>query len=145
MNRAVVDASVAAKWFRRPEEEYSEEAQSVLDEHVEGKLQLWAPSLLLIEVLNIAARRWKWSREGLTELVNEFLAFRLNLAEPPPISVVDWASRGLTAYDASYVALAEARGMRLITDDRQVLLTAPEIATPIGDWLIPGTFATDDG
>lgn len=34
-------------------------------------------------------------------------------------------SRGLTAYDASFVALAEAEGIKLITDDQLILSVAP--------------------
>jgi hypothetical protein len=39
-----------------------------------------------------------------------------------------WAARGLTAYDAAYVALAEAEAIRLATDDGRVLAAARGIA-----------------
>lgn len=39
-------------------------------------------------------------------------------------------SSGCTAYDCSYVAVAEAIGVKLLTDDRQVLAAFPGIAVP---------------
>lgn len=40
---------------------------------------------------------------------------------------------GCTAYDCEYVALAEARRVKLLTADRQVLAAFPGIAVPFGD------------
>ena len=40
---------------------------------------------------------------------------------------------GCTAYDCEYVALAEARGVKLLTADQQVLAAFPTIAVPFDD------------
>ena len=39
-----------------------------------------------------------------------------------------WSAKGLTAYDAAYVALAEQTGARLVTDDAEIVPTAPDLA-----------------
>jgi predicted nucleic acid-binding protein len=44
--------------------------------------------------------------------------------------IASWTARGLTAYDATYVALAEERGIGLVTNDRQILALAEGIARP---------------
>jgi predicted nucleic acid-binding protein len=45
--------------------------------------------------------------------------------------VASWVVRGLTAYDAVYVALAEERGQALVTDDDTIIAVAGEIARPL--------------
>jgi predicted nucleic acid-binding protein len=40
-------------------------------------------------------------------------------------------ARGLTAYDAVYVAAAEEREIHLVTDDRTILTVAREVARPL--------------
>ncbi len=42
-----------------------------------------------------------------------------------------WVARGLTAYDAAYVALAEERDLALVTDDETIIELAPEISRPL--------------
>jgi predicted nucleic acid-binding protein len=46
-------------------------------------------------------------------------------------TVAAWVARGLTAYDAAYVALAEARDVVLISDDDQILEVAASISSPL--------------
>lgn len=52
------------------------------------------------------------------------------IAEPSVTRIAGWVARGLTAYDAVYVALAEERALRLITTDQDTLAIAPDIAEP---------------
>ena len=89
------------------------------------------PSLLFLELLNVAARRWGWDGDALAPLASALddLGFDVGEAELPAIAV--WTSRGLTAYDAAYVALAESRGLQLITDDERILSVAPGVAQPL--------------
>ena len=44
-------------------------------------------------------------------------------------------ARGLSAYDAEFVALAQRFGVRLVTDDRRVLAACPDVAVSIDDFV----------
>lgn len=129
MTEVVVDASVAAKWFR--DESGWIEAAAILRRHQLGELSLVAPSLLGLELVNAAARRWLLPIEAISGLVRELSRLRIRVVEPELAHIVGWAAAGLTAYDASYVALAEQRECQLITADAEILARAPGIARPL--------------
>jgi predicted nucleic acid-binding protein len=133
LNELVVDASVIVKWFRHQHESYLAEALR-LREQMRGGLVVVVPTLIFLEVLNSAARRWGWSASELRDLVQELVAMPFVVAEPSLEAVARWASRGLSAYDASYVALAEQRRATLVTTDEQVIAVAPGIARHLRDY-----------
>jgi len=126
-----VDASVVLKWIQPARERYSSEAESLWSAYEEGRAAFVAPPLLFLEVMNVAARGWKWAEPTLLDLAERLQAFRIEVVEPALPSVASWAARGLTAYDAAYVALAADRGVPLVTDDREILEVAPEVARPL--------------
>ncbi len=95
-----------------------------------GELFVFAPPLLLLEIVNVAGRRWHWEEAALVELVGA-LGELLELREPELDRVARWTARGLTAYDAAYVALAETEGIGLVTDDDLILSKAPENVTAL--------------
>lgn len=123
MTTFVVDSSIVLKWLR--EEEDSHEARALARE------RLLAPPLLYLEVLNVAAGKWRWREEALLELVQQLERSGLGFDEPSPAGVARWAARGLTAYDAAYVALAERHACRLVTADAGILELAVDIAIPL--------------
>jgi predicted nucleic acid-binding protein len=53
------------------------------------------------------------------------------LIEPELSRVAYWTARGLTAYDAAYVAVAEANKAPLVTDDDRIVAVADEVATAL--------------
>lgn len=128
MNELVLDASVVLKWFADEGEEGFPQARSVRDQYEAGGLLVVVPSLMFLEVLNIAGRRWSWGEPQLLELAGALDDLGFDVAEPELRSVAAWAARGLTAYDSACVALAEERGVQLLTDDQQVLRLAADFA-----------------
>lgn len=54
-----------------------------------------------------------------------------DLEDPDVAAVARWAARGLTAYDAAYVAVAERAAVRLVTDDDEIVRVAPELTTAL--------------
>lgn len=82
---------------------------------------LHAPHLLDLEVLHVLRRferRGMLDRARASEVVEDLLDLPLTRYPPDPFASRIWELRGaLTAYDAAYVALAEALGAPLLTRD----------------------------
>lgn len=131
MNELVLDASVILKWFAGEGEPGFQQARTVRSHYETGGLLVVVPSLMFLEVVNIAGRRWLWGEPQLLELAGALDDLGFDVAEPKLRSVASWTARGLTAYDSTYVALAEERGVQLLTDDQQVIHLAPELAHPL--------------
>ncbi|HET7928606.1 MAG TPA: type II toxin-antitoxin system VapC family toxin [Actinomycetota bacterium] len=130
MSEAVLDASVVLKWFA-PEQRGSVEARVLRNEYEAGRLTVAVPALLFLELLNVAGRRWRWDEVALLELAEGLDDLLFDVGEPGLQSVASWVARGLTAYDAVYVALAEERGLALVTDDATIMALADEITRPL--------------
>ena len=131
MRERVLDASVVLKWFAASMESGAPNASRLRDEFESGELTPLAPTLLYLEILNVAGRRWGWSTEELSDLAAALDDLPFVMIEPPLAAVATWVSRGLTAYDAAYLAVAEASGAPLITHDVTILRAAPELVEPL--------------
>lgn len=128
MREVVLDASVIARWFGPTADPLSALWRSDFES---GRLDITLPALIFLELVNVAARQWRWTDVRLLELVRRLEDSRFEIVDPRLDRVASWAARGLTAYDATYVALAEERGVPLVTHDRQILAVAAGIAQPI--------------
>lgn len=130
MNEIVLDTSVVLKWFAE-EQRGSGAARELRGEYEAGRLSVAVPALLFLELLNVAGRRWRWDEAALLELADSLDDLLFEVAEPELQLVASWVARGLTAYDAAYVALAEERGQPLVTDDQTIVAIAGELARPL--------------
>jgi predicted nucleic acid-binding protein len=128
---AVLDASVVMKWFRAEGERHVEPARSLRAAFEAGTLIVFAPPLLRLEIVNVAGRRWRWDEKALVELAASLDELGFNFVDPALEHVARWTVRGLTAYDAAYVALAEAEDIPLVTDDELIISTSGGIATSL--------------
>ena len=133
MRTLVLDASVVFKWFR-PQQPHVDAARLIREDYAAGRLSIAVPSLLFLEVLNAAARRWSWDDSAVRQLATDLSALAFEVTEPAVGAVAAWTSRGLTAYDAAYVAVAEAIGVRLVTDDALVTSVAAEVVLPLASY-----------
>lgn len=123
----VIDASVLVKAFIP--ENGSEEAGSLLARAEAGEVVLIAPELIYPETANILwkkVRRNELTPDEAREIAEALLAvpLRAEAAGSTFLLALDIAlACGVTAYDAHYVALAEALDCQLITADHKLVST----------------------
>ena len=134
MRHVVVDASVVAKLFSPADERHVDHALELADAVAGGAIAWRAPRLLQLEVLNVAARKWHLREAALAVVARELEELDIHVVEPELPLVAAWSGGGLTAYDAAYVALAEQGRMVVVTDDDQIVATAPDFAVALGDF-----------
>lgn len=130
MRELVLDASVLLKWFAK-DELGAAEARMLREEFEAGDLVVLAPPLVQLEVLNVAGRRWSWSSGALAALATALDDLGLELVAPDLLVVAEWIARGLTAYDAAYVAIAAQAATTLVTDDARILDVAGAMSEPL--------------
>jgi predicted nucleic acid-binding protein len=131
MKRAVLDASVIVKWFQANGEPHADNARALRKQFEAGALAVVVPALMPLELLNVAGRRWRWKRADLLAMADLMETLPFDLRNPPLRGVAAWTARGLSAYDACYVAVAESETIQLITDDAAILDIASPRATPL--------------
>ena len=130
MESVIIDASVALKWFYQ-DEEMVENANFVLNNSKNKKIQILVPELWLYEIANsfkssIKANRLslKNAKKYLNDLLDTnpiFVAFQpimdlsLSLAHKFDISI----------YDASYIAISKLQNIPFYTADKRLLEKIP--------------------
>jgi len=138
----IVDASVLLCAFF-PDEAQAQ-AQRMVREHVAGRVQLKAPALLPYELSNAvwqAERRGRVTRSQADEILQAFAGLDIEIIPQTWGEMLPLARRfNRSAYDAAYLALAEARKEAFITADERLYHAVRDHL----DWVIwirdyPGT------
>ncbi len=117
--KLVLDASVVVKWFN-PERSTSI-ALKIRDLHVNNKLIIHAPELLLFEVIN--ALRWKpdYDEKDVQEAYRSLHYLMINFNEVNLDQAIQYAFKyDLTIYDTTYMSLANELGAQLVTADNKL-------------------------
>ena len=124
----MIDASAALEVLLK-----SPAGERLLD-RLESGAAVHAPHLIDVEIAHVLRRHVQHNAIGAGRAEACLTLWRqLDIERHPHENLLEriWRRRAnLTAYDAAYVALAEALGQRLITADRR-LATAPGITIPV--------------
>src|SRR2546425_12284091 len=78
----VIDASTVAKWFLQ--EEDSDKALGLRDAHIDGRVELTAPDLIVYEVANALNYTPRVSSEQLTGRIQDLFDYDLDIVPPSP-------------------------------------------------------------
>ncbi len=120
----VADTSVVLKWFHAAGEEFVEPARAILEAFAQRRIDLVVLDLTTYEIGNILVRSAGASPEAtakVLEALNEIcqpVALRASERITAARLAKDYQ---LTFYDAACAAIAQERGGRLVTLDRQLL------------------------
>ncbi len=119
----IVDASVVLMAFF-PDEAGHDPAQALIQSHVFGAVELHAPTLLPYEITNAVLKAVSRGRIPLAtaqDILDTFDALQIDLYPVPLNRSLALAHRyQRSAYDAAYLALAEAMDTPFITGDRRL-------------------------
>ena len=131
-----LDASVAVKWFftdesRRPQ---AMAVRGYLTAHPECFV---VPHLFMSELVHVLARKSGHDAQFVENAIHLLLRLglrTLGLDDDGWRGACRWSARGLSGYDATYVALAEQLGGCWLTDDGAAAQKAPALATTLAAW-----------
>jgi len=116
----VLDTSVVIKWFRQ-EEVLASQALALREAYLDGRVRVCVPTLLLYEVANLLIYKGELRTEEVQQALQSL--FDLGLEFVPPTSPILQRAVEIartydsTAYDAVFVALAEALAASFVTAD----------------------------
>ncbi|HEV2225564.1 MAG TPA: type II toxin-antitoxin system VapC family toxin [Nitrososphaerales archaeon] len=126
-DQLVADSSVVAKWFLT--ERGSDNATKLRDEFATGRLKLVVPTLLFYEVMNALRFSGAFNRADLVTAARSLSKYRFDIWRPRgkllELSAELSFEKGLTVYDACYVALARRISSKVITEDKELLEKFP--------------------
>lgn len=117
----VVDSSVIVKWLNTVDEENVEEADKILADTLEGKLELVAPELAKYEIGNVLLLKKKLPLVQVEFAINalynypiQFIPESEQLAKETYSIASKW---GITYYDASFLSLTKQYDATLVTEN----------------------------
>ena len=129
----LVDASVALKWFMpRDREPDADLARSAI-----GQLAMRTTSLAIYEICNILTRKSGWDADQIAlalKVLHDICGDPLDLEPDDRRAAADIAlTHDITFYDASYAAIADRTGRRLLSADSD--LVRPKLADSLEEAL----------
>lgn len=137
--QVVIDASVALKWRLRDEEATSQ-ADALLDDFLDGKLDLLTPTLFDYEITNalkVAVAIGRLSESEAIVAIKDFQQYaieRYDFREIQSLAFQLAYQHQRSAYDGAYLALAQFKKIWFYTGDRR-LFNAVWKALPWVKWI----------
>lgn len=140
---AVIDASVAIRIVRL--EPGWDRALDRLRTLKRRGGRLLVPAFFWLEIVNVLGRRYRLMPPAVLESIADLEAMALETVDidrPMLLLALDAVARhGLTAYDAAYLALADAADARLMTADARLAVAAGARAEFVGEGPAPHQLA----
>ncbi|MBW2262787.1 MAG: type II toxin-antitoxin system VapC family toxin [Deltaproteobacteria bacterium] len=133
----VLDTSVVVKWFFT-DEPLRREALAVRQAVADDPRRFVVPHLFYSELIHVLARKSGSDTDFVKralDLVMRLGLATLGLSEQGFASCSTWCCKGLSGYDATFVALAsECDGIWLTADERAARVVSPDLLGNLSDW-----------
>ncbi len=121
LKKTVVDSSVIVKWLNTDNEQHLDQADKVLKDARDGKIELLAPELAKYEVGNVLLFGKKLSKKQASIPLRWLFKLPIKFISESEQSCNETFSIAedvkITYYDASFIALAKEEDAMLITDN----------------------------
>jgi predicted nucleic acid-binding protein len=132
-NEFVIDSSIVTKWFLI--EDDSKTATEVRDRFATRRMRLVVPTLLFYEVMNAVRFSGAFDKADLATIAASLSKYQFEIWRPMgkllELSAQLSLREDVTVYDACYVALAQRKGSRVITEDKELLAKFPALTLPL--------------
>lgn len=134
VERIVIDASAALKWVLR-DEEAAAEADELLKDFVAGKIELLVPTLFDYEITNalkVAMLKQRISEADALTAITKYQQLKAARHEFPPLQTAAFrlaCQYQRSAYDAAYLALAQANNAQFYTGDKRLFNAVQAVMT----------------
>lgn len=137
--KIVVDSSVIVKWLNTTDEENVEEANTLLSDVLDNKIELLAPELAKYEIGNVLLKSKKLTVNEATIAFGTANALPITFIADSEELANDTYSlaykNNITYYDASFLSLAKQYNATLITSNVKHQGKSSEIrVTPLKDY-----------
>lgn len=125
MNPCVLDSSVVFKWYRQSgDEDYVSEAIAILENHLNGEIEIHVPDLLVYELGNILICKENIASKSAILILENTFSLEINI-HPPSSALTESAYQlakkyAVTFYDASFLALSQLLDSPFITADKKL-------------------------
>lgn len=121
MDKAVIDTSVVIKWFVN--EPGSIEAQNILKQQQENKIQIVLPEVVLLELVNALYWGKKFQHENIIKVLQAMSKIKIIYRRIDDVqlstTLLLMTKYKIQSYDSLFIALAEHEKCPLITADRK--------------------------
>lgn len=125
MRRLVVDASVVLGWTIAKNEADQTALELLQQGAVERRLELHAPTFLLIEIINVLSLKYHIRAPDVQSFADHLRKIGVRFTtfyEEDMSTILQLVTKhGITSYDAHYVLLAQRLHCDLVTSDRKLL------------------------
>jgi len=119
----VLDTSVAIKWYNK--EEGTDKALDIQNAHVQNRLKINFPDLILYELANAIRYSPANDIEELKSILDNFNRLKFNIIIPTITMIKDAGELAfrcnITVYDTTYLTLAQHLNCEFVTADERLL------------------------
>lgn len=126
MIRLLIDTSVLIKWFHSQGEAELVEARALRKAHERGDISAHVLDLALYEAGNVLVRALGWDARDVANQLHDLITILGTPLVMAPAWLPDAATlartRGLTFYDAAWVAAARGLSITLVSADAKLLV-----------------------